>query len=121
MRRDMDLIREILLAVESHEHGYAPSKISVEGYTDEQVGYHSYLLLQANLVEGLNRNLDQAPGPSAIILNLTWEGHEFLASSRSPPIWAQAKQLIAKAGDGSFGVWQTVLTELVKQSLGVGK
>lgn len=119
MHRDMDLAREILLVVESHPHGYSPQKIEVEGYTQEQIGYHAYLLLQAGLVEGLERNLDQAPSPSAIILNLTWAGHEFLASSRSPTVWAQAKQVIAKAGDGSFSVWQSVLTELVKRSLGI--
>lgn len=119
MRRDMDLVREILLAVESYPHGYAPQTLSIEGYTQEQIGYHAYLLLQAGLVEGLNRNLDQAPSPSAIIINLTWSGHEFLSSSRSPTVWMQAKQVMAKVGDGSFGVWQSVLTELVKHSLGI--
>lgn len=119
VHRNMDLVRAILQVVESHKHGFAPRKLNVEGYTEEQIGYHSYMLMQAGLVEGLKRNLDQAPSPSAIILNLTWAGHEFLSSSRSPSIWAQAKQVIAKAGDGSFGIWQAVLTDLVKGNLGL--
>ncbi len=39
MKRDMDLVREILLAIDSHEKGYAPQKMEFEGYTDEQIGY----------------------------------------------------------------------------------
>ena len=48
MKRDMDSIREILLAVEAHPCGFAPS-IEIHGYTQEQVGYHVFLLGEAGL------------------------------------------------------------------------
>jgi hypothetical protein len=38
MKRDMDLIREMLLAIESDAHGFAP-KIEILGYTQEQIGW----------------------------------------------------------------------------------
>ena len=34
MQRDMDLIREILLRLEAHPHGFAPA-LEIEGYTDD--------------------------------------------------------------------------------------
>ena len=48
MKRDMDLIRAMLLAVEEHPSGFAP-KIELQGYTQEQINYHAYLLGEAGL------------------------------------------------------------------------
>ena len=43
MKRDLDLIRKIVLTVEDLPTGNVPEEIEVDGYTSEQVGYHSYL------------------------------------------------------------------------------
>lgn len=120
MRRDMDLIRKILLAVEDGEHGYAPHELTLAGYSEEQVNYHCYLLVQAGLAEGVDNTTMDSTSPSSAILNLTWQGHEFIASARSPNIWSQTKAVMHKVGDGSFQVWQSVLTDVVKNSLGIG-
>jgi hypothetical protein len=49
MKRDMDLIREMLLAIEAHPSGFAPIKIDIEGYTQEQISYQATLLGEAKL------------------------------------------------------------------------
>jgi hypothetical protein len=36
MKRDMDLVREILVQIEEHEHGMAPRNLTIEGYYSEQ-------------------------------------------------------------------------------------
>jgi len=113
----MDLIRAILLKVEGNAHGFMPSQLEIDGYTKEQVGYHVYLMGQAGLAEVLTSRRDLDTSPSAVLKNLTWQGHEFLGASRNPGIWGQAKAIIARAGDGSFGIWQSVLTDLVKRTL----
>ncbi|NYF22189.1 hypothetical protein HDC36_003665 [Xanthomonas sp. JAI131] len=120
MQRDMDLVRQILLAAESKPHGFGRTELAIDGYTDEQIGYHVYLLGQAGLVESIDRTNISRKSPYASIKTVTWIGHEFLASARSPKAWSQAKDLMHKAGGGSFQVWQSVLTQLVKQSLGLG-
>ena len=53
MQRDMDLVRAILLAVEAHPAGFAPDPLAIEGYTDEQIGYHATILKEAGMVEGI--------------------------------------------------------------------
>ena len=120
MKRNMDLIRKILLKAEEHPDGFMPHNFVIEGFDENTMGYHIYLMGQAGLVDVLDRNLDMARSPSAILLNLTWQGHEFLENSRNPNIWEQAKSVIGKAGEGSFAVWQSVLTDLVKRSIGFG-
>ena len=51
MKRDMDLVRFILMAVEEQEHGFARD-VRFDGYTEEQIGYHAYIMIEGGLVEG---------------------------------------------------------------------
>lgn len=46
MKRDMDLVRLLILEVEGEE------EVNLSGYTDEQKLYHKYLLIDAGLAEG---------------------------------------------------------------------
>ena len=86
MKRDMDLIRKMLLAIEADEHGFAP-KIEIDGYTQGDIGYHAVLLGEAGLAIVSNITTFGAKSPQAIVNRLTWEGHEFLDASRENQIW----------------------------------
>ncbi|MBN1375810.1 MAG: DUF2513 domain-containing protein, partial [Dehalococcoidia bacterium] len=77
----MDLIRAMLLAIEADDHGFAP-KIEIEGYTQEEIGYHAVLLGEAGLVEVHDITHMGSHSPEALISRLTWEGHEFLDAAR---------------------------------------
>lgn len=120
MKRDMDLIRKLVLAVESHPHGFAPEEISIEGYSPEQIAYHSYLLIQAGLAEGSEGSTLESSGPEGMISNLTWAGHEFAEASRDDGRWRKATGLIRdKGGAMTISVVTGVLTQLAKQALGL--
>src|SRR4030042_3832657 len=110
MKRDMDLIRAILLAVEADVHGFAPD-IEIEGYTQEQIGYHTVLLGEAGLVKVIDTSDFRKKSPEAKIIRLTLAGHEFLDSARENNIWNQAKDKINKIGGASLQIWTLVLTE----------
>jgi hypothetical protein len=120
MKRDMDLVRKILLAMESHEHGFAPQPFSVEGYDDEQVGHHVYLMGEASLINAADATHMQSKSPTAIPRSITWEGHEFLEAARKPAIWDAAKRKLADAGVGcTIELLKHVLIAISKQSLGL--
>lgn len=119
MKRDMDLVRKILLVLEAHDCGFAPSKFSVEGFSDEQVGYHVYLMHQAALLHAKESTFYGSSSPLAIPLSITWQGYEFLANASEEKRWLQAKSLLKGAGEGSFQIWQAVLTALVTKNLGL--
>jgi len=118
MKRDMELIRAMLLAIESDNHGFAP-KIEIHGYTQEQIGYHALLLGEAGLAVVSDVTSMGNKSPEAIILRLTWSGHEFLDSARENQIWNQAKDTISKIGGASIQIWVALLTELIKKKLGL--
>jgi len=118
MKRNMDLVRRILLAIETHPRGFAPD-IALEGYSAEEIGYHLTLMAEAGLVEADDVTGIGDAGPMARVSRLTWQGHEFLEDSRSPRIWEQAKTVVTEAGGGSFQIWQAVLADLIKKNLGL--
>ncbi len=118
MKRDMDLIRKILLITESDSHGFAPQKpMEIDGYTQEEIGYHIHLLGEADLAKVINMTFDQSDSPSAQMLNLTWNGHEFLDSSHDNHIWNQAKDAISKLGGASIQIWTALLIAYAKKEL----
>ena len=119
MKRDMDLVRKILLAIEESETGYAPRDLGIEGYTEEQTGYHIYIMKEGGLVNGIEIECDDESGPTAVATSMTWAGQEFLDAARQSERWNEAKSLLDKVGGAALSVWQTVLTKLVLKNLGM--
>ena len=112
MKRDIDLIRALLLEIESWPPGArVPStRIAIEPYTEEQIRYHADLLHEAGLIGGViavHRSTGERP---AIVGRLTWNGHEFVDATRSDAVWAAVRARSAMVG-GSLNM--DVLTELV--------
>jgi hypothetical protein len=82
MKRDMELIRKLVLAVEDAPTGYAPAELGIQGYTPEQIAYHAHLMVQASLAIGMETTHMGSSSPSAQLTSLTWEGHEFADAAR---------------------------------------
>lgn len=108
MKRDMDLVRKILMALEDNPTGYFKDEMTIDGYTEEDVGYHCYLLLQAGLVGGYDINTLGCSSPSAVASHLTWMGHEFLDASRESSRWEKAKGIAGKVGGVSFDAFMNL-------------
>lgn len=112
MKRDMDLIRAMLLEVESWPPGArVPStRIVIEPYTEEQIRYHAELLHDAGFIGGVvavHRASGERP---AIVGRLTWYGHELVDATRSDIVWAAVKKRAEPVG-GSMNM--ELLAELV--------
>ena len=90
MQRDMDLIREILLQMSDHDHGFAPT-INVSGHTNEEVGFHVWLMSDAKLIVAIDVTNTGDGSPQATPTHLTWQGYEFLEASRSQTNWENGK------------------------------
>lgn len=95
MQRDMALIRQIMFKLEAEPGGFAPQDLTIEGYPADQVSYHVYLLGQAGLLEVVKNTNLVSSAPSALAVNMTWEGHDFLmpfeATRRGPVQWKERK------------------------------
>lgn len=114
MKRDMDLVRKILFAMEKSETGFIQGKIKIDGYSEEEVGYHVYLMNEAGLLLGLDVTHLGSSSPEAIPSMLTWDGYDFLDACRDEGRWKKAKGVISDIGGASFDVVKMVLIELMK-------
>jgi len=119
MKRDMDLIRRMLLEIEADDHGYVSRNIEIDGYTQEQINYHAFLLGEAGLALVSSIEDNRSKSPEAQVVRLTWAGHEFADSARENQRWNQAKDSINKIGGASIQIWVALLTELIKRNLGI--
>lgn len=87
MTRDMDLVREILLwATNPQNPGYGNPEFPQ--YTPEQIGYHVHIMSQAGLVEAIDMSSsDNHSRRSALLLSVTWAGHDFVDAARNNSLW----------------------------------
>lgn len=119
MRRDLDLIRKMVLAIEDAPSGFAPP-LAVEGYTAEQIGYHAHLLIEAGYAQGASMTHMESPSPEALIRSLTWAGHEFAAAARDDTRWRKAMGVVKdKSGSVTLDVLKELLASLMKAALGL--
>lgn len=117
MRRDMDLLRELILKLETLELGPGwivtidryeiREHLGLEDYSEDEVLYHYQLMLEKGWVEGggTARNFEDITFRS-----LTSAGHDFADSVRDPAIWSATKEGALKAGGFSLDL----LTRLAK-------
>ena len=117
MKRDLDLIRQILLDIEGE--GEDPSRrpgfasIADDGYDPEAIPYHVQLMHDAGLIVAD----ELVPGqwwPERI----TWEGHEFLDLARNDALWQRTKRDVeSQAGSAPFQVVRDLLRRRVNEQL----
>lgn len=93
MKRDMDLVRKILLAIEANEDATGHSWITlgnIDSYSQKQISYHVSLLYQGGLIEAID--LSDALSFHWEPKSLTWEGQEFLEAIRKEGTWEKLKK-----------------------------
>jgi hypothetical protein len=112
MKRDADLVRQILLKIEASSPDDNLSELSVEGYSPEQVTYHLTLLQEAGLIAAVD--ISGYEGEAWIPTRLTWHGHEFLDAARDEKRWRKVKLAMSKTGGVVVSVAEQLLIDLVK-------
>jgi len=110
MKRDMEVIRTILLKAEEDKYPYG-GIVSVEGVSDSVCAHHVALILDAGLAVGRLIKTDLNGIVAANIDRLTSAGHDFCDGIRQDTIWNKAKENILKPG-ASYGL--SILVEYVK-------
>lgn len=117
MKRDLDLIRQILLHIEtegedsSRRPGFA--NIADDGYDPEAIQYHVQLMHDAGLIVAD----ELVPGqwwPERI----TWAGHEFLDLARNDTLWkATTRDVESQVGSAPFQIVRDLLARRANAQL----
>jgi Hypothetical protein (DUF2513) len=112
LKRDLDLCRRILLAIEKRPTTGGFEAVTFEGVDYQEVSSQVKLLHESGLITAEDLchgpNLDWRP------YDLTPSGHDFLNAAREPVAWEKAKNLAMKtAGNLSFEAMKLALHQLL--------
>jgi hypothetical protein len=116
MKRDLDLVRRILLHLEGGAENASPtgwSGFTDAGYSIESIHDHVRLLHDAGLIEA-----DEIVPGQWWPERLTWAGHEFLDAARDDKLWKDTRKKIEKrAGSAPFLLAQELLVQGLRTRL----
>ena len=98
MKRDMDLVRLILIEIEDKYRSTAIYNLAIDGYDTETIAYHCKIMYEAGLISDYKA---QYAGNEIHIFgvgSLTWDGNDFLEKIRDDSQWKKVKDTIAQKG-----------------------
>ena len=121
-KRDMNVIRDLLLEIEGGRNVFhlldqemadalglplADASLSAEDVA--KLEYHLTLLSEAKFI-----SLTRRSGGYWVIEGITWEGHDFLDSVRDPRIWKLTKVGAEQAGGFSVEMLKALAKGILK-------
>jgi hypothetical protein len=119
MKRDMDLVRKILLAIEASERPLDSTLIRIGGFTHDNLTEHMRLMHEAGLIEGIAAYSIEHK-LKWVELRLTWSGHDFIDAARNEAVWSEALGTVrTQIGTVAFAVLKDVLMDVSRSILGV--
>jgi hypothetical protein len=121
MKRDMDLIRDLLLRIEVQHIpvgsalllAFDRPPLMANGENVDEIAYAMRMIEDAGF-------LDLTPTQPAVgvfFRGLTWGGHDFLDSIRDPKIWQETKEAASKAGGFTVDLFADLAKGLIKTQI----
>ncbi len=115
MKRDLDLVKEILLQIEAAPTHLNDIKINITEQDPKLINFHLHLLLNAGYIEA-----NVTDYGSVLPKRLTNSGCDFLDASRNNTIWNKAKDTAKEKGLSlTLDIAKELLITLTKASLGL--
>ncbi|WP_302297028.1 DUF2513 domain-containing protein [Mitsuokella multacida] len=120
MKRDLDLIRSILLQIEGMDSGSKRATVdSFLALCDDRdlLAWHIKMLIDAGFIEAID--ISDKLGTNYIISCMTFSGCDYLDAIRSESIWQETRAKLQQfGGQVSLDVVKQLASALIKQQLG---
>ena len=119
MKRDLSLMRDILIYIEEIPDGHhiVSSEIDIEGKTQSQISHHCALLDDESLIVGHPLD-DTDDTPDYYIERLTSRGHSYLDSVRDESTWKKVLEEAKKQGGSlPFKIVEALALDLVRRAV----
>jgi hypothetical protein len=98
MKRDMDLVRGILLEIENSYVSTAICDLHIDGYDMNTIAYHCKILHEVGFISDYKAQYADNKLYSFRVGSLTWEGNDYLDKVRDNTIWRKTKDAIKDKG-----------------------
>ena len=115
MKRNDDLIRDILLALEAQPAGELldSNDLNFDGHSSSEIHEHCTLLEEAGFI-----TVFAHVRGGYTLERLTMAGHDYLANIREPTRWGRIKSAAAAAGGAGFETFAFIAKRLATQEMG---
>ncbi len=113
MKRDLDLVRKILITIEG-KPTLDPVSVEIEGHEFEEIAFHLLLLKEAGFIDAIISQDETDEIINVFVSRLTWSGCEFLDLARNDTIWSKSKSTLKEK---AVSVSVTIFTELLGRTL----
>lgn len=110
MRRDDDLLRQLMLDMEADPE---PQKIFVLTLDADDEDRDTYFHLRLLADEGFLEESGKYGG----VFRMTNKGHDFCAAVRSDTVWGQTKQVAAQVSGVSLSILKDIAVGIVREQL----
>lgn len=98
MKRNMDLVRLILLKIEEDHISPPLFDLTIDGYKLAAIAYHCKILHEAGLISDYKAHYADGDIYTFGVGGLTWEGNDFLDKIRDNSQWGKIKKVIEQKG-----------------------
>lgn len=121
MKRDMDLIRELMLCLEAMDlrpgmvrylSAY-DGDLTIEGYTADEIDGHLELIARSGFIV----DSDSRPMRGIGYKGLEWAGHDFVDSVRDPDVWRATKNTVEKVKGFSVELVVAIAKGVLKKKI----
>lgn len=120
MKRDLNLIREMLQTVAQSQHSLDESVFYANTDERQKVLYNICLMQEAGLIDADILKDMSGDILSAEIKSLTWKGNEFLSAITDDTVWKKVKKKVATiAKDVPLEVIASLGTKMIVTALGL--
>lgn len=124
MKRDIDLIRTILLEVESQPIGQSNIDLDLKEYDELTIGEHVRLLKEAGYIDATIIPTLSPSGEEIVagysISRLLNGGHDFLDAARNETVWNKTKDKLKSVGGSvPLEIVVNVASQVLNHMLGI--
>jgi len=119
MKRDMDLLRNMLFLIENCPD-VPPKTLRLESFLDLTsnlflISAHLELLKEAGFIEARVLSVDNDGVKNYEISRITFSGYEYLDTIRDAKIWRDVKEKISNVGGATFDIIKALAeSEIIK-------
>ena len=119
MKRDLDLVRQILLQIEALPAG-PPAQYRMSEIEDPVLLAHFELVLASGLVNGKISRSQSSRGDVISISGLTWQGHEWIETVRQDSVWNETTSTLLESGGAlTYELTRAVAERILRTRLGL--
>jgi hypothetical protein len=119
VKRDLDLVRQLMLRIESLPAS-PPVQYRMSEIEDPVLLAHLELLIDAGLVNGKIARSHGTRGDVISVSGLTWQGHEWIETVRSQSLWNEVRSTLVDGGGVlTFELTRAVAGKILRARLGL--